>query len=96
MIKYYIQVYHGGAKESLSHDSVKVEDLPYQQALLERFAALGVIDIQDGMLPMNQIERVAKILRLRQTLGVNLPGAEIICALLERLEELERELEILR
>src|SRR2546423_15660997 len=42
------------------------------------------------------IERLLKIRRFTQEMGVNLAGVEIILDLLERIEEMKREMEDLR
>ena len=93
MKKYYLQIYQSSELSMFKLDRVRIDELPYQNLILERLSALGVIDIEDKMLPADQIERVAKILRLRQSLGVNLSGAAIICELLGRLDEMEKEIE---
>jgi len=65
--------------------------LPFQPLLLERMAAIGIIEPKNGMLSLEEVERVNKILRLRHSLGVNLSGAAIIIELLDRLEAMEKE-----
>jgi len=91
--KFYLQIYQSSEKPSFERERVRIDELPYQSLIIERLSALGAIDIEDNMLPANQIERIAKILRLRQSLGLNLSGATIICELLDRMEELENEIE---
>ena len=93
MKKYYLQIYQSSEEAMFERERVRIDELPYQTLILERLSALGVIDIEEKMLPAYQIERVAKILRLRQSLGVNLSGAAIICELLDRLDEMEKEIE---
>jgi len=88
-----MQIYHSPEESVLNQDWVVIDELPYQKLIIERLAALGVIEIKDKMIPVDQIERVAKILRLRQSLGVNLSGAIIICDLLDRLDEMDKEIE---
>lgn len=55
--------------------------------------AIGIIEPKDRMLSLQEVERVDKILRLRQSLGVNLSGAAIIVELLDKLEAMEIETE---
>ena len=93
MSNYYMQIYHSSEESVFNQDWVVIDELPYQKLTIERLAALGVIEIKDKMIPVDQIERVAKILRLRQSLGVNLSGAVIICDLLDRLDEMDKEIE---
>ena len=93
MKKYYLQIYQSSEKPLFRRERVMIDELPYQTLIMERLSALGAIEIEDKMLPVDQIERIAKILRLRQSLGVNLSAAAIICELLDRLEEMEKEIE---
>jgi len=91
--KYYLQIYQGPGESASECDRILIEELPYQTLIIERLSALGVIDIEEGMLSVDQIDRIAKILRLRHSLGVNLSGAAIICELMDRLDEMEKEIE---
>ncbi len=99
MSEYYIKIHkssYNDIPENDQYDRVMINELPFQPLILERLAALGIIDIQKSMIPAYQIGRVAKILRLRQFLRVNLSGAAVICELLDRLEEQEDEIERLK
>jgi MerR family transcriptional regulator/heat shock protein HspR len=91
--KYYLQLYSPGWDPSHLESHVLIDDLPFQPLLLERMAAIGIIEPKDRMLSQGEIERVDKILRLRHSLGVNLSGAAIIVELLDRLEAMEKEIE---
>jgi MerR family transcriptional regulator, heat shock protein HspR len=91
--KYYLQVYSGPWDSWNQEGRILLDDLPFEPLLLERLAALGIIEPKDGMLSPEEVERVNKILRLRQSLGVNLSGATIIIELLDRLEAMEEEIE---
>jgi len=91
--EYKLQIYQSTLSPIYQIDWIMMDELPFQPLILERLAALGFIEIQQKMIPTNQIDRIAKILRLRQSLGVNLTGAAIICELLDRLEEKENEIE---
>ena len=66
--------------------------------VIRRLQALGLIegfDVVDGERRYSEaeVERLRRIQRLRRDLGVNLAGAEVILRLLDRVEELQRELE---
>ena len=93
MRKYYLQIVQSAEEPNLNCDKVMIDELPYQPLMMKRLSALGIIDIEDSKLSVDQIDRVAKILRLRHSLGVNLSGAAIICDLLDRLDEMEAEIE---
>jgi MerR family transcriptional regulator/heat shock protein HspR len=92
MKEYYIRICQEPGDAPSECDMVLIDELPYHRQVIRRLSVLGVIDIEDNMLPANQIDRVAKILRLRNTFGVNLSGAAIICDLLDRLEEMEKQI----
>ena len=54
----------------------------------------GIAAVQQYLL--REVQRVYRMLRLRQTMGVNIPGAAIIIDLLERIEALEAEVDHLK
>ena len=64
-------------------------------ARLERLVQLGLVE-STGLGPRRftaaAASRLRRMLRLRRDLGVNLDGAAVIVDLVERLDELEREL----
>lgn len=96
MSEYYLQVFQNSDDFASLQDRVAIDELPYQTLIIERLSALGVIDLEDRMIPTGQIDRVAKILRLQTSLEVNLSGAAIICELLDRLEKMEEEIKQLK
>ena len=96
MNEYYLQIFQNGEDSFAPQDRIAIDELPYKTIIIERLSALGVIDIEDRMIPVHQVTLVAKILRLRSSLEVNLSGAAIICELLDRLEKMEEELEHMR
>lgn len=66
--------------------------------VIRRLQALGLIegfDVVDGGRRYSEaeVERLRRLRRLRHDLGVNLAGAEVILHLLDRVDELQRELE---
>lgn len=93
MRKYYLQLYHHGGDSRSEVGGVRIDDLPYQPLLIERMMAIGIIEPKDKKLSSRDIERVNRILRLRNTLGVNLSGAAIIVELMDRMEDLEKIIE---
>jgi DNA-binding transcriptional MerR regulator len=55
----------------------------------------GVIHVERGAPPRVSQEvtlRINKVVRLQRDLGVNVPGASVVLDLLERIDELERQL----
>lgn len=90
-MKYLIQVCSPERRFLYEEGWIPAEELGYAPSLLERLAAVGAIEPRSGMLSPKDLGRVETILRLRRSLGVNLPGAVIIAELLERLEEMEMD-----
>ena len=90
-MKYVIQVLSLERRALYLEGWIPAEDSGFSPPLLERLAAVGAIAPRSGMLSPKDLGKVETILRLRRSLGVNLPGAVIIEELLERLEEMETE-----
>jgi len=89
MSNYYLQLYSRDLSPIDQTDKAPYDEIPCQPLLLERLAAIGAIEPKDGVLSWEDIERVKKILRLRNFFGVNLSGATIIVELLDKLEAME-------
>ena len=68
-------------------------ELDIHPELLRLLEDLGVIEIREETVRPRQVQQVYRMLRLRQTMGVNLPGAAIILDLLERIEALQAEVD---
>jgi DNA-binding transcriptional MerR regulator len=87
------------------HGLLTVEDLASAAGLnsdaVETFLRFGLIEpcLQTGSCPLFQgssVERLQRIQRLRQDLGVNFAGVAVILEMAERIENLQAELEFLR
>jgi len=89
MKKYYLQVFYQDLVSESQTSRVLLDDLPFQPLLLERIAALGVIEPRNRTITLKEVDKVSRILRIRQTFGVNISGAAIIVDLLDRMEEKE-------
>lgn len=68
---------------------------------LRNYERLGLIEPQrtDGnvrLYSQQDVERLRKITRLTDELGVNLAGVEVILNLLERLDEMQQQLEMMQ
>jgi MerR family transcriptional regulator/heat shock protein HspR len=64
--------------------------------LLAAYEKMGLIEIKQESIDYEDLRRLKRILRLKQNCGVNTVGASIIVDLLERIEELQDEIELLR
>lgn len=88
MKRYWIQL----QREAAGDGWVSIKTLDYHPELLERLAALGLVEIENEMIHTRQADRLDKIFRLRNCLGVNLTGAAIILDLLDKIDELKKQL----
>jgi len=65
--------------------------------LVERMVCLGLIEpevrIPQLLFPPSTIQRIYRILRLRNDLGINWIGVGLVLDLLDRIDELEQRLE---
>ncbi|MFG2056176.1 chaperone modulator CbpM [Micromonospora sp. NPDC048930] len=65
--------------------------------MVSRMVALGLLDADPGpagaaLLPVGQVARAARIVRLRAGLGLNYTAVGVVLDLLDRIEELEAAL----
>lgn len=64
--------------------------------LLAVFEELGIIEIEQETVAYEDLRRLDRILRLKKNCGVNTIGASIIVDLLDKIENLQDEIERLR
>lgn len=64
--------------------------------LLTIYNKMGIIDLKDDSIHFEDLLRLKKILRLKKNCGVNTIGATIIVELLEKIENMQDEIERLR
>lgn len=77
-------------------DWLPVSRLPIHPGLLDILEELGVIEVVNEKVESKDLQRLNKIIRLRDSLGINLNGAILICDLLARIAELEDEVRQLK
>jgi len=82
--------------EPLSIDVI-AKTVGARRSLLLRLAHQGLLESLEGdsnelLLPRRTIMQLRRMQRLRRDLGVNFTGAAIILDLVDRIEELDREL----
>ncbi len=82
---------HAGRRKNIA--TLNLEIHPDLLALYEE---MGLIEIKDGAIDYEELDRLNRILRLKQRVGVNTIGASIIVDLLDKIEALQDEIEILR
>lgn len=81
---------------SWEDDWIAVERLEIHPEMLELLQQAGIIEIKGGHIGRDHLKRVYKLMRLRNCLGVNLPGAAVILDLLDQIDELQNEVERLK
>ncbi|AGL02738.1 chaperone modulator CbpM [Desulfoscipio gibsoniae] len=96
MQHFYLQIYRHALFAGDEDAWVNLSNLGIHPDMLQQLAEFGVIEVRRGRVPVQQAQRLHRMLRLRQNLGVNLHGAVIIMDLLERIEQLEDEIERLK
>ena len=64
--------------------------------LLDILVESGIIEVKDNHIGYQDCRRLYKMLRLKDFLGINFNGAAVIVDLLQRIEELEEEIERLK
>lgn len=88
-MQFRIQIYH----RDTDGEWMSITSLDYHPELLERLTALGLITVRNNMIHHSDVKRLEKLFHLRSCLGVNLAGASIILDLLDRIKELQQELQ---
>jgi len=96
MTQFYLQIYRHPLPASDEGAWVELSSLGIHPEMIQQLAEFGVIDVQQERIPVHQAVCLQRLLRLRQTLGVNFSGAVIIMDLLERIEQLKDEIERLQ
>jgi DNA-binding transcriptional MerR regulator len=91
---------HPAAGQRLTREALAAE-VGLHPDLVERFIAYGLLSPVPGeqgarRFDVKEVRRLRAVCRLRNDLGVNLPGIAVILDLLERIEALKRELASLR
>lgn len=87
-----VRIYYRKRRE----ERLAISQLDIQPELLQLYHDIGIIEINEGYIPANQLRRLQKAIRLNAALGVNLSGAAIILDLLDKLEKLQTENALLR
>ena len=82
---------HSGKEEKFPLDQTGLHP-----SLARRLEELGVVEIEGGCITPAHLRRAYRVLRLWNTLKVNLTGAAIVVELLEQMEEMQEEINRLR
>ena len=70
--------------------------LEFHPDLLAAYEELGIIEVKNDSIRFEDLQRLHKIIRLKKNCGVNTVGASIIVDLLEKIENLQDEIDRLR
>jgi len=88
MNKYQLELFCFEVGNCDSHVWVDLNAVSLPEALLEKMAELGIVEIKGRQIRADHIGRAYKAVRLHRALGVNLSGAAVILDLLDRMDEL--------
>ncbi len=86
-----LRIYYHSYEEKLP-----VSELDIHPDILSVLQELGMLELRAGFIDAINLRRLHKIMRLKNFLSVNLQGAAVIVDLLERIEQLEEEVESLK
>ncbi len=79
-----------------SDEKLPLCSLGLDPRVIELFVRNGIIEVEEETIHAGELLRIKKILRLKKFFRVNLSGAAIIVDLLERLENMQTEIDQLR
>jgi hypothetical protein len=98
--RYYLSRRHISVNSNLLTIEEAARRCGIQPSLLEKMLELGIIEPDvsspDPLFAPEAVPLVCKVLRLHNDLGINWAGLGLVMDLLERIEELEGEIERLR
>jgi MerR family transcriptional regulator/heat shock protein HspR len=77
-------------------EAMPLSQIDIHPEFLQLLAELGIIEIRDHRIAADHLQKMTRIMRIRQRLRVNVNAAAIIVDLLERIESLEDEIESLK
>ncbi len=92
MKKFHLQLYCFEPELCEEYAWIKIESVGVSPEMLKKMDELGVIDIHDNMIRVDQVQRIFQAIRLQHTLGINFSGTGIILKLLDRIKALENEI----
>lgn len=75
---------------------VPLEQLNFSHEFLKKLQEIGIIETRGEYVRSEHIPRIFKVLRLRKTLGINFTGAAVIMELLDKIDDLQEEIETLK
>lgn len=79
-----------------SGERIQICSLEIHPDLLAVYEEMGLIKIEEESIDYEELRRLQRILRLKNNCGVNTVGASIIVDLLDKIENLQDEIERLR
>ncbi len=82
---------HTDAEEKVTEFSME-----YHPDMLELYEDLGIINIEEDTIHYEDLRRLKKMLRLKRNIGVNTIGAAVIIELLDKIENMQDEIQRLR
>jgi hypothetical protein len=93
MKKVHLQLYCFEPELCEEYAWIEIEAVGLSPKILAEMDELGVIEIRENMIRVDQVRRIFKALRLQRMLGINLAGTGVILQLLDQIQTLQEELE---
>lgn len=94
MKKYQLEIYCFDPETCDDHFIwIDLENVELPAELLAKMGDLGIVEMKGKQVRADHIRRAYKAMRLHRALGVNLSGTAIILELLDRMEQMQEELE---
>ena len=96
MKKTHLQLYCFEPELCEDYAWIKIESVGLSYDIIEEMDELGVIEIRENMIRVDQVRRIFQAVRLHRMLDINLAGTGIILDLLDQIQTLKDEIEELK
>lgn len=96
MKKTYLQLYCFEPELCEDYAWIRIEAVGLSYDILKEMDELGVIEIRENMIRVDQIRRIFQAIRLHRTLDINLAGTGIILKLIDQIQALKDEIKDLK
>ncbi len=96
MKKTYLQLYCFEPELCEDYAWIEIETVGLSYDVIAEMDELGVIEIRENKIRVDQIRRIFQAIRLHRTLDINLAGTGIILKLLDQIQALKDEIKELK
>lgn len=96
MKKTHLQLYCFEPELCEDYAWIEIEAVGLSYDLIAEMDELGVVEIRENRIRVDQIRRIFQAIRLHRTLDINLAGTGIILELLDQIQALKDEIKDLK